>query len=270
MVEKHLNNFYTLITGGSAGIGKALAEECAKRGCNLILISLPGEQLVDFSNSLMKAYPIDVKYFEIDLTDIGAPQKVYEWCNQEGFQVNRLINNAGVGYTGLLEISDISLIKKIIDLNISAVTILTRLFIPVLKKYPPAYILNIGSMGSFLPVPYKGVYAASKSFVYSFSMALREELRGTKVRVTILCPGPVPTNEEIKKRIASEKIFTKIALLNPNKVAQRALKGNKRGKSIIIPGIINKIYFILLIIVPRLLRPRVMAWFYKQYNSSTT
>jgi short-subunit dehydrogenase len=270
MIKNDTKELYTLITGGSKGIGNALAVECAKKGWNLILISLPGEKLKEISTFLMKTYTINVRYLELDLIKKGAPLKVFNWCSRNKLQVNRLINNAGMGYTGLFEQYSKSYFEKIIGLNMTTVVLLILLFLPELRKHNPAFILNVGSMCSMLPVPYKAIYAASKSFVYSFSIALKEELRKTSVRVGVLCPGPVPTNEDVQKRIDSARIFARFALLDSKRVAQTALKGIERGKSVIIPGFINKIYFLIFFIIPQSLRPRIMAWFLKKNHSKTT
>ena len=261
--------FYTLITGGSEGIGKSLAIECAKKGWHLILIALPGEELGSLTSTLMATYGIDVKYLELDLTEKEAPLRVYDWCSKQGLRINRLINNASLGYTGIFEQCDFAYYERIMRLNMVALTLLTRVFLPELKDRDIGYILNVGSVGSLIPLPFKTVYGASKSFVLSFTLALREEVKGSKVKISILCPGPVPTNQDVRERIASENVLSKIALLSPDKVARTALRKWEKSKKIIIPGLINRLAVFILFLIPRWLRSKVTGWFYHRYSYSS-
>jgi len=127
-----------------------------------------------------------------------------------------------------------------VQLNIQPLISLSHLFIPGMKKHPKAYILNVGSIASFYPVPYKSIYAASKSFVYSFSMALKEELKSTSIKVSVLCPGPVTTNEEVIARIKAQGRLGKLIKMTPDEVAKIAVRGLLNGKIIIIPGLLNR------------------------------
>jgi short-subunit dehydrogenase len=267
MNKKKSDILFTLITGASAGIGKALAEECAKKNRNLILISLPGENLEKLSESLRDKYKIHVKFFEIDLTQDDAPHRVYRWTLGQGLSVNRLINNAGMGYRGSFEEYSPQFFDVMMRLNMISVVTLTRLFLPELKKHEFAEILNLGSMAAFLPIPYKAVYAATKAFIYSFSIALREELRGTGVNVFILCPGSVPTNNEVKNRIETDGWLSKISLLPPQKVAQIALSKMEDRVLVIVPGLVNRIYMLLGKLVPKSTRPRMMARVFRKNHS---
>ena len=231
---------FVLITGGSEGIGKAIAIEFAKRQHDLVLVALPDKNLFDCAENIKTKYNVKVHTYPTDLMDKDAPKQLYEWCVEHGILVNILINNAGMGGTFIFEKTDIALFEKIVQLNIQPLISLSHLFIPGMKGLPKAYILNVGSIASFYPVPYKSIYAASKSFVYSFSMALKEELKTTSIKVSVLCPGPVPTNREVIARIEAQGRLGKLLKMSSDEVARIAVRGLLNGKTIIIPGMLNR------------------------------
>ena len=244
---------FTIITGASTGLGKAMAIECATRKMNLILVALPGRNLELFCKQLEFEHKITAVCYEIDLTD---KQQIIEMSNSilEKYSVNFLINNAGMGGSVEIEASSVDYIDNIILLNIRALSILTRLFIPELKKHKKSFILNVSSMAAFSPMPFKTVYPASKSFVYSFSRSLRQELKETSIKVSVVHPGPILTNPDVIGRIVKQGIFGKIGLLSGLEITQIALNSIDKGKSVIIPGIMNKINRFLMLIVPTEIR----------------
>ena len=253
------NNYYVLITGASKGIGKALAIECAKNGMNLALISLPDENLEELSTELTEKYKIKSSYKTINLTDSKAPEIIHNWCIENKFKVNTLINNAGFGCVGRFENQSSGFYMQMIDLNVSSVVLLTRLFLPDLKKNSPSHILNLGSIASFYPMPYKTVYSATKIFVFSFSRALREELLPFNINVSILCPGPVITNSEVITRTLQQGKIGKWSALPPKRVAAIAIKRMLRKKFIIIPGFLSKVSFYAEKIVPMSIKQKLTA-----------
>ena len=253
------NNYYVLITGASKGIGRALAVECAKRGMNLALISLPDENLEELSTELTKKYRIKSSYKTINLTNSKAPEIIYNWCIENKLKVNILINNAGFGCVGRFENPSSGFYKQMIDLNVNSVVLLTRLFLPDLKKNSPSHILNLGSIASFCPIPYKTVYSATKIFVYSFSRALREELRPFNINISVLCPGPVNTNSDIIAKILLQGKIAKWSALPPKRVAAIAINRMLRKKFIIIPGLLSKVSFYAEKIVPMSIKQRLTA-----------
>lgn len=238
------SNYYSLITGASLGIGRAFAIECAKRGINLALVSLPDSGLDNIITYLEKNYSVDIKSLTIDLTEEDAPNEILNWTKSENIKINILINNAGMGHLGNFLDYSPAFYKSLIRLNIESVVLLTRLFLPEMKKMEHAYILNLGSIASFYPMPYKIVYAGSKMFIYSFSRALKEELKNTNVHVSVLCPGPIITNQEVIERIRHVGFWGKISSMKAQKMAHLSLKRMFKGKSVIIPGLISK-FFIL-------------------------
>ena len=243
------NRVYTVITGASRGLGKSLAHECAARNRNLILISLPGENINLLATRIRAIYNIEVRYFETDLTN---DRELNHLCNDLSvkFNIDMLINNAGIG--GVHNFADASsgYIDKIILLNIKALVTLTQRLLPILKKQKKAYILNIASMASFGPMPYKTVYPASKAFVYSFSRGLYAELKSSNVLVSVAHPGGMTTNPNVSERIKSHNGLIKSTVLSPDSVARICINKVLKGKSIIIPGIMGKLSWLLIKIFP--------------------
>src|SRR5690554_4466653 len=240
---------YTLITGASCGLGKEFAIECARRGRNLILTALPGEQVSQTGQQLAQQFNVDVVAFEADLT---KREEVVSLANviNDNYDLDILINNAGLG--GALPFIEASpeYIEKIILLNMYALVMLTRLLLPNLKRQGEAYILNIASLAAFSPMPYKIVYPASKAFVYSFSRSLDAELKGTGISVSVAHPGGMKTNAEVSQRINNHHKWIRSTILSAEKVSQICIHRMLKKRKVIIPGIINKFYWLLLKVLP--------------------
>ncbi|HKI89570.1 MAG TPA: SDR family NAD(P)-dependent oxidoreductase, partial [Draconibacterium sp.] len=150
-MENKSAKYYTLITGANAGIGKQIAFECAGKGFNLLLVSLPNTGLDKLAEEIKEKYQVEADYIDIDLTKIEAPQMVFDYTRNNNIKVNILVNNAGVGFNGKFENLTTDLVDQMILLNIRASTLLTFLFLPEMKKLAKAYILNISSFGAFVP-----------------------------------------------------------------------------------------------------------------------
>lgn len=243
------DNIYTVITGATRGLGKAYSYECAKRGRNLILIALPKEQISDLAGDLMMHFHVEVITFEGDLTDTCFIRRTIANI-KEHYQVDVLINNAGVGGTMKFIDATDEYIDTIILLNTRALVLLTRGLLPILQKNRQAYILNVASMASFGPMPYKTVYPASKAFVYSFSRGLYAEMKGTNVFVSVVHPGGMATNEDVTKRINAYGKVIRSTILSPEKIASISIARLFKKDSLIIPGFMNKISWIYLNYVP--------------------
>jgi short-subunit dehydrogenase len=248
-MEDKQTKYYTLITGASAGIGKQLAFECARKGYNLLLVSLPETGLDKLSEEIKEKYSIDVKYVDIDLTKTEAPQKVFDFTRAKNLEVNILANNAGLGFNGKFENLTINLVDQMILLNIRASTLLTLLFLPGMKKLEKAYILNISSFGAFVPLPYKCVYAATKTYLLFLSQAINHELKGTNVQVTSVHPSGVSSERAIEN-IQKSSLMARISTLSPEDVAHLAIKNMLSGKKIVVPGLVTKFYYFLGLILP--------------------
>lgn len=257
---------FTLITGGSAGIGKAFAIECARRGHNLLLVALPGPELEETADYIRSSYPVKVHSLGIDLTHSQSPLNTYNWCIENGYKVNILINNAGVGGTSEFESSNEEYIDQTIQLNIRALVLLSRYFIPLLKENEESFILNVSSLSAFFTIPYKSVYAASKSFVLAFSDALQIELDNTTVKVCVVCPAGVDTTPETNERIKAHGFFGKITQINSERLAWFTLNKMFKGKTVIIPNRFNMFIWFLSKIVPeRIKRLIVHREFRKEF-----
>jgi len=243
---------YALVTGASKGLGKALALELASRGINVLLVSMKGEGLKELCDNIKTIYMVDADYLEINLRDTFAVHRIAEWVRETN--VNILINNAGVGGTMPFELAGSEYLETIISVNVRALTLLTYLLLPNLKRHIKSYILNVASMASFSPIAFKTVYPASKSFVYSFSRCLNEEFRDTNVSVCVLHPGPMKTNVEVSKRIETQGYLASLGIQSPEVVAHTAIRKLFRDKSIIIPGYMNKINWLLMKIIPTSVR----------------
>lgn len=248
----------TLITGGSAGIGRAFAEICAQKGMNLFLVALPDEALSETEKFIRKHWNIHVFTLGIDLTRLEAPEKVYHYCIEHNLKINILINNAGRAGTAVFEESSPEYSDERILLNIRALVLLSRLFIPMLKEFPEAYILNIASLSGYYPIPYKTVYSASKAFVIRFSLALAEELRNTSIQVSTVCPNGVETNPGTFARIHAHGFWGNLSKIDRYELAEYTLKKMFRGEKVIIPKWINRFFLLLAKITPLRLQMKLL------------
>lgn len=246
-----MNRSFALVTGASSGIGKAIALELARRHVNLILIALPQTGLPSTACEIGIEYPIEVKFCELDLTSDGAIHYLYNWCRKQNIRINTLINNAGVGTLASFERTDIAELETMLKLNNQALIMLSYYFLPDLRRNGPANILNVGSLASFMNIPGKAVYSASKSFIYSFSLSLRMELRPYKINVSCLCPGGTITSNRVKKNIEQVRLASKMVLQMPDEVAKEAVHKMYQGKKLIIPGWHNKFLYLLWKLLPQ-------------------
>lgn len=243
--------YYTVITGASSGIGKALATECAKRGMNLLLVSLPETGLTEFANELEQNFEISAKFLEINLCDNNAQTKVLNFANENKLKVNGLINNVGVGFNGQFETMPAEKVTQMFMLNMLTTTLMTQLFVPVLRQAPRSYILNMSSLAAFSALPGKSIYAASKAYVMYLTRALAWELKGSNLSVTGVFPAGVPTNHMVKNRLDKGTKLARNLTNSMEEVARCSIDGMLKGKKIIIPGRKVKAFFLTASIVPQ-------------------
>lgn len=250
---------YTLITGASSGIGKALAKECAARKMNLLLVALPDNDLDNFQHEIKNTYKIHCYILGIDLTKPGSFCKLYNWVKENNFSINILINNVGIGSKGNFEHTETLFYEKQLQLNVNATTMLSRLFIDELKANAPSHILNLSSMGGFFSIPGKTVYSASKAYVYYFSRSLRLELQPYNIFVSVLCPGGTDSNEKTIAINKELKGFAKWSILQPEDVAKEAISKMLKGKARIIPGFLNKLSYHISRTTPEFLKALIIS-----------
>ena len=229
-----------LITGASSGIGYELAKLFAADGYSLVLVGRDAANLERVRQELIKNAAVDIETIPADLSLAETPAEVFSKCHARDIHLDVLVNDAGFGLVGYFQDLDEKKRMSMIDLNIRALTQLTKLF---LDQAPQgAKILNVASLAAFQPGPLMAVYYATKAYVLSFSEALAEELSEKKITVTALCPGPVATNFWRTARPESEKIM-RSRLMDQwpaDKVARLGYKGMNRGQRIAIPGALNK------------------------------
>lgn len=249
---------YTLITGASAGFGKALATECARRQQNLILVALPGDDLPRLAEDLRRRFGVAVHSIEQDLCQEAGCGAVFDQVRAAGLQVNMLVNNAGIGSTAPFGERSSALYEQQIKLNVLATTLLTHLFLDMLKRNQPSYLLNVGSLACFFALPQKQVYGATKSFVYYFSRSLCRELKPVGVHVSVLCPGGMFTNGEITALIAASGYLSRRSCLTPEQAAPAALDGLLARQEVIVPGRLNRCFLLLHVLLPRFIQSIIL------------
>ncbi|MDN3692793.1 SDR family NAD(P)-dependent oxidoreductase [Chryseobacterium tructae] len=237
---------YAVVTGASQGLGKAFAENLARKNINVILVSLPNQNLKELTHRLEEIYRIKAHYYEVDLSVNENVMKLTEWLNSS-FHIHILINNAGLGGTRKFTEATSDYINTILQVNVTATSLITHQLLPNLLKQPKAYILNVSSMAAFSPIGFKTVYPASKSFIHSFSRGLHEELKGTSVFVSVVNPGAMKTNADVCKRIEKQGLFGRLTLLNPDKVAARCIQRLFKKDSVIM---VNPISWLMMKILP--------------------
>ena len=253
---------YTVITGASRGLGFALAQENARLGRDLILISLPGENLEEIAQKIKQKYNIQVVTFEVDLTQKCNLEKICDTI-AENYEIDVLINNAGVGGTyKFLEASE-DFLNLIIDLNVRATVLMTYRLLPALMKQKQAYVLNIASLAALNPLPYKTIYPASKAFIDFFSKSLSIELSGSNVFVSISYPGPMPTNQQVIDQINTHSRSMRLFVLSAEKTAKILMRQLFRRRETIVPGFFNKISWLLIKTIPYPVR----KWYLKKIYS---
>lgn len=240
-----------LVTGASGGIGLELARLCAKGGHDLILVARRREKLDEIAKYLTGMYNVRAEIIVADLTDPDAPRAVYDAVEQLGLGVDVLINNAGFGQWGLFGRAELPRQLDMIQVNITALTVLTRLFLPRMVTQRKGRIMNVASVAGFMPGPLIAVYYASKAFVLSFSEAIGNELRGTGITVTALCPGPVRTGFAEEAGYATSNLFATPGVMEPAPVALAGYRGMMRGRAVVVPGWKNKVLLFAVRLGPR-------------------
>ncbi len=250
---------YTLITGAGAGIGKALALECARKNMNLLLVSLAGVELEDTVKEVKSTYNVACYSLGIDLSKPESFCLVYKWVKENNFSVNILLNNVGIGSKGDFEHSATIFYERQLQLNVHAATMLTHLFLPDLKANAPSHIMNTSSMGGFYMIPGKTVYIASKAYIYFFSRSLRLELKQHNINVSVLCPGGTDSNTNTIAINKELKGMAKQSILMPEEVAKIAIDKMLKGEARIIPGFINKLSYHVSRLIPEFIQQLVIS-----------
>lgn len=248
-----------LLTGASSGIGLSLAHIFAREGYSLILVSRDQTKLQTVKQELEKDSQQKIYSIAKDLSLPTSAQEVFDEVQKLGVTITALVNNAGWGDYGSFDESDRNKQLNMIDLNVRTLTELTHLFLPMIRAQKVGYILNVSSILGFVPGPFMSVYAATKAYVLSFSEAIREELRGSSVSVTALCPGQTATNFFKRTLEESKEAFETIGM-NSDEVAHIGYTAMVNRKAVVVAGVKNKIFTFLPRLLPRQLVTRITRW----------
>lgn len=239
-----------LITGASGGIGYELSQQFAKNNYDLILVARDEEKLKKYADEFKKNHDTKSTIILKDLSSVTAADEILQQLKHEHMTVEVLVNNAGFGSYGKFADTDIKKELSMMQVNMVTLTHLTKLLLPEMLAKKSGKILNVASTAAFFPGPLMAVYYATKAYVYSFSQAIRQELKSTGVSVTVLCPGPTRTGFEKGADLGSSKLFKKISM-DAKTVAENAFKGLMKNKALIIPGFRNKLQVFSEHFVPR-------------------
>lgn len=239
-----------LITGASGGIGLELARIHASKGEDLILVARSADRLEELKTNLERKYGIKVYNIEKDLSVKDAAKEVFNEVNNQNISIDYLVNNAGFGDFGLFENCEWDKQERMINLNITALVHLTKLFLPGMITRGGGKILNVASLAAFQPGPTMSVYFASKAFVLSFSEALNNELKGKGITVTALCPGSTKTKFH-EVTLGDPKLVKERKMQSAEEVALIGYRAMMEGKPVVIPGFKNSFLVFVLRFFPR-------------------
>jgi len=249
-----------LVTGASGGIGYELAKLFAHDHYNLILVARSGSKLAQFADELQRQFGVSVKAIPLDLAAPPAPQFLFDQLQREDVAVDILVNNAAYGKFG--EFADIPLEETLgqIQLNVTALTHLTKLFLAPMIERRSGKIMNVASTAGFQPGPLMAVYYATKAYVIWFSEALANELKGSGVNVTCFCPGATETGFAKRADTESSRLFKQMGPMDAKTVAQDGYRGLMKGKGLVISGFHNWLLAESVRFAPRKVVTSISRW----------
>ncbi len=252
------NSSFALVTGASQGLGKVFAHALAARKQNVILVARSKDKLEDLANELRRSRSVFAEVLEFDLTSASAGSRLVRQLQDRNLQVNLLVNNAGFGVRGEFRNVPLQRQMEMLSLNNAAIVELTYSLLPSLMENPQAGIINVSSTAGFQPIPYASLYAATKSFLTSFSLGLQEELRSSGVSVVTLCPGRILAEGHGREAKNGNR---KVAFVyqSPEHVVREALESLANGGGLVIPGFVNKLSVFAQRLIPRRAVPALVA-----------
>ena len=251
-----------LITGASSGLGEEFARQLARENYDLVLTARREDRLKSVAAEALKLGSSKVEVIASDLGQVGAPADLHRKISERGIEIDYLVNNAGFGTHGLFQKLPLDREIEEINLNITAVVSLTRLFLEGMVARRRGTIINVASTAAFQPVPYMATYGASKSFVLDFSEAISHEVKSFGVTVMALCPGPTRTEFQDVAHV-NETGVPSFAYMDAKTVVTQGLASAKRGKAVRINGIINSIVAQSTRLTPRFLVARSSGGMFK-------
>jgi short-subunit dehydrogenase len=249
-----------LITGASGGIGYELAKLFARDHYNLVLVARSAEKLGKFADELQRECQVVVKTVALDLSEAPAPQFLFDQLQRESIVIHVLVNNAGYGTFGEFASMPLNDAVGQINLNVTALTALTRLFVPGMVERRSGRIMNVASTAGFQPGPLMAVYYATKAYVISFSEALANELKASGVTVTCFCPGATDTGFAARAGNDKTRLFQKFGAMNVRTVAADGYRGLMKGKTLVISGAKNWLVAESVRFAPRKMVTAVSRW----------
>ena len=252
---------WAIITGASSGIGKALAFEFAAGGFNLLLIARNEAALAEVAAECRARHQIESEVMAADLVCAESLEKVVAVLERTPREYEVLVNNAGFGIHGDFASTDIGQNIDLISVQLTAALRLTKAVLPAMIERRKGRILNVASVYSFSPVPFQSVYAACKAFLLSFSSALHNELRGTGVTVTVFCPGVTQTNFRSRAGLGEKSEHSG---MTAEAAARIAYVGTLRGKHIVVPGLVNRVYVLVSRLLPVQVVPNLIRFINRQ------
>jgi short-subunit dehydrogenase len=253
-----------VITGASEGIGRALADEFAKAGHRLLLVARHRERLEQAAAALRRDFGVEVHVAAIDLAEPGAAARLDEALSEAGLYADYLVNNAGIGLGGAFAEQDAGRLVQLMDLNVRAVTELTRRHLPDMLARARGGVLNIASLGGLLPGPYQAAYYASKAYVVSLTEALAYENAGRGVRICAATPGPVATRFHEKMGAAGANYLKLQSVLNPASAARVIYSGFMGRRTLVAPGVLATFNLGVVSFIPHVILVPFIGWFLKQ------
>jgi short-subunit dehydrogenase len=244
-------NKTALITGASSGIGLELAQIFAKNGVDLVLVARNTEKLNSLKIKIENFTKANVKVISKDLSDLKNCEQVVEELKNEKINIDYLVNNAGFGNYGFFIETDLKKELEMINLNITALTYFTKIYAGEMKQRGSGKIMNVSSTAAFQPGPLMAVYYATKAYVQSFSEAIANELKGTGITVTSLCPGPTESGFQSAAKINNIKLVKGRKIPTSAEVAQFGYEALMKGKVVAIHGLLNKVGTFSVRLAPR-------------------
>lgn len=252
-----------VVTGATQGIGKALAEEFARKGHALLLVARDEAKLAATSRLLAEAHGVEVKFVACDLSTIEACADVEEALRRFGLYADILVNNAAMMTAGFFQEQDPAKLRTQVDLNVRAVVDLTRRFLPGMIARRRGGVLNVASLEGFMPVPYQATYAATKAFVLSLSRALAYETMYTGVRISALAPGTTATGMHAEAGAEHSRYVAFLPTMTSEELARVAYRQFKRGKKVIVTGWFNRLSVFAQRFAPDFALVPLMGWFFR-------
>jgi uncharacterized protein len=251
-------NDTALITGASGGIGEALARLIAAGGANVVLVARSSDKLSLLASTLTRDHHVNATVIAQDLSAADAAGRIQQELDARGLTITMLVNNAGFATYGPFVETSEEEEARMLQVNVAALTMLTKRLLPGMIERRHGRILNVASTAAFQPGPLMAVYYASKAYVLSLSEALSNETEGSGVTVTCLCPGPTRTGFQKRARMEESKLFSTLGTMDAADVARAGYDGMMAGRAIVIPGASNKAIVQLLRVSPRSMTRRAV------------